>query len=141
MKLRIQKLHPNAQVPTYAHLHDACFDLYSTQVGTVDEPTTFGTGLAFEIPAGYMMLIFSRSGHGFNHAVRLSNCVGVIDPMYVKEVKVRLTRDADSSELLQVKVGDRIAQACVLPIEMTTFELVDNLSPTARGAGFGSSGA
>lgn len=141
MKLRIQKLHPKAQVPTYAHLHDACFDLYSTDAGPVDEPTTFGTGLAFEIPAGYMMLIFSRSGHGFNHAVRLSNCVGVIDSGYRKEVKVRLTPDDGSSELLHVKVGDRIAQACVLPIEMTTFELVDNLSPTDRGAGFGSSGA
>lgn len=140
MKLRIQKLHPEAQVPTYAHLHDACFDLYSTDAGPVDEPTTFGTGLAFEIPVGYMMLIFSRSGHGFNHAVRLSNCVGVIDSGYRKQVKVRLTPDDDSSELLHVKVGDRIAQACVLPVGMTTFELVYNLSPTDRGAGFGSSG-
>lgn len=141
MKLRIQKLHPKAQVPTYAHMGDACFDLYSIDAGTVDEPTTFGTGLAFEIPAGYMMLIFSRSGHGFNHAVRLSNCVGVIDSAFRKQVMVRLTPDDDSNDLLHVKVGDRIAQACVLPVEMTTFELVDNLSPTDRGAGFGSSGA
>lgn len=141
MKLRIQKLYPKAQVPTYAHMGDACFDLYSIEAGTVDEPTTFGTGLAFEIPTGYMMLIFSRSGHGFKNATRLSNCVGVIDPMYVNEVKVRLTPDDDSSDLLHVRPGDRIAQACVLPVEMTTFELVDNLSPTDRGAGFGSSGA
>lgn len=143
MNLRIQKLHDDAIVPTYAHEYDACFDLYTITSGYlyVDRPMTFRTGLAVEIPAGFMMLIFSRSGHGFNHGVRLGNCVGVIDAGYREEVKVRLTRDDPTAPMLKIQPGERIAQACIIPVEMTTFEVVKKLSATKRGAGFGSSGA
>lgn len=151
MKLRICKTHPNAVVPTYAHGPDACFDLYAATVDgktnlganiTHGSPVLFGTGLAFEVPDGYAMLIFSRSGHGFNHNVRLANCVGVIDSGYTGEVMVLLTMDdefCDPEKHAHFKPGDRIAQACLVPVPRVEFEVAEQLTLTERGAGgFGS---
>lgn len=155
MNLRIKKLHPDAIVPTYATDGAACFDLHALTVrdhftlgSGVDHgrPVECGTGLSFEIPAGYVMLIFSRSGHGFKHAVRLANCVGVIDSDYRGEVKVKLTKDFlwsdDDSPAPHCRPGERIAQAMVLPVERVRFDVVEELSETKRGAGgFGSTGS
>lgn len=148
--MKIKKLHPSAKPPIYATPGAACFDLFATDVdgdpdrhGWVErnEPVTCGTGLAFEVPAGYVMLIFSRSGHAFNNDVRLANCVGVIDSDYRGEVKIKLTCDAARSDL-KVRPGDRIAQAMLMPVQRIEFEVVDSLSTTERGAGgFGSTGA
>ncbi len=148
MKLKIKKLHPNAVVPTYAHWGDACFDLTAATFEIENDyhflregfPLICGTGLAFEIPVNFVMLIFSRSGHGFKHGVRLANCVGVIDSSYRGEVKVRLTCDEPNMPL--IKVGDRVAQAMIIPTTCIEFELVDQLSQTERGtSGFGGSGS
>ncbi|WP_101048892.1 dUTP diphosphatase [Macromonas nakdongensis] len=155
MKLRILKLHPNAQVPAYAHADDACFDLAAatvagfSHVGTgIDhgQPVMCCTGLAFEVPQGHVMLIFSRSGHGINQGLRLANCVGVIDPGYTGEVMVKLTQDMLYDAELDarwsfVKPGDRIAQALILPVPRVEFEVAEQLTITERGAnGFGSTG-
>lgn len=141
--MKIKKLSKDAQVPTYATSGAACFDIHSIDEGYVDDighvSEIFRTGLAFEVPKGNVMLVFSRSGHGFNNDVRLANSVGVIDEDYRGEVMVKLT--ADPNGLLAVKSGDRIAQAMVLPVERVYFEVVDELSETKRGiGGFGSSG-
>ena len=62
MEVKIKKLNENAVIPTYAHLSDAGADLtatskYEDENGCV----VYGTGLAFEIPDGYMGLLFPRS--------------------------------------------------------------------------------
>jgi dUTP pyrophosphatase len=86
------------------------------------------------------MLIFSRSGHGFKDALRLSNCVGVIDSDYRGEVMVSLRADGEACP--KIRTGDRIAQAMILPVPAVEFEEVEDLTETARGAGgFGSTGA
>lgn len=103
----------------------------------------FRTGLQFEIPHGFAMLIYSRSGHGFNFETRLANGTGVIDSDYRGEVMVKLTREpsANTSKALLVKTGDRIAQAMIMPVPAVEFELADELTETERGAGgFGSTG-
>lgn len=143
MLVNVKKLQPNAIIPKYATRGSACFDLHSVGEGVVDDirhPSwIFPTGLAFEVPEGYVMLVFSRSGHGFKNNVRLSNCVGVIDSDYRGEIKVSLA--ADSEGRLDVKYGDRIAQAMILPVQQVSFALVDELSDTDRGTGgFGSTG-
>jgi len=74
-----------------------------------DYPVIFSTGIAFEIPAGWVMRIYSRSGHGFNSDTRLANFVGIIDSDYRGEVKVKLTNDS-TNRLLAIGHGDRIAQ-------------------------------
>lgn len=147
MKVKIKKLHPDAVVPTYATGGSACFDLYANlheqgleSISDCDT-TIIGTGLAFEIPTGWQMLIFSRSGHGFKENTRLANCVGVIDSDYRGEVKVKLTRDDDIG-YIDVNHGDRIAQAQLMPVYRVEFKEVDGLSDTERGTGgFGSTGS
>lgn len=148
MKLKVKKLHPAAELPQYATPGAACFDLVATSIegDTVNVvhgyPLVIGTGLAFEVPPGFAMLIFSRSGHGFNHSTRLANCVGVIDSDYRGEVKIRLSRDHDNRrDGTAVHVGERVAQAMVIPVPSVEFVTVSELGETARGkGGFGSTG-
>ena len=147
--IKIKKLHPDAIIPQYATAGAAAFDLHAVHDGppddlvevTVGMPITFPTGLAFAIPPGFVMLIFSRSGHGFGHDTRLANCVGVVDSDYRGEVMVRLAKDIGLPRRMRVRNGDRIAQAMIVPIPTVEFEVVDELSPTVRGTGgFGSTG-
>lgn len=150
MNLKIKKTNPKAIIPSYATDGAACFDLHAADIDGFSgcdahvfnsAPAVCGTGLAFEIPSGHVMLIFSRSGHGFKHSTRLSNCVGVIDSDYRGEVKVKLTRDGENAPILQVSPGDRVAQAMVLPVQRVNFDVVDELGETERGSGaFGSTG-
>ena len=142
--LRVKRLHPDAVIPKYATEGSACFDLHAINEGYLDDighvNEIFGTGLAFEVPPGWAMLIFSRSGHGFNNDVRLANCVGVIDSDYRGEVKVKLT--SDSGAMLKVDAGDRIAQAMLIPVPRVSLIEVDEITKTERGTGgFGSTGA
>ena len=142
--MNIKKLLPTAMVPTYGTAGAACFDLYSAQAELetrVVDTAVIRTGLAFEVPRDHVMLVFSRSGHGFKNDVRLANCVGVLDSDYRGELMVKLTND-NPTECLAVHPGDRIAQALVLPVSKVYVEVVDELSSTDRGAGgFGSTGA
>lgn len=152
MQVKIKKLHPNAKTPTYATDGSGCFDLYAAttegqSLGGIllnpGSPLKCETGLAFEIPPGHVMLIFSRSGHGFKHGARLANCVGVIDSDYRGGVAVKLTCDEEENpvDLLLIAPGDRIAQAIILPFQQVQFLEVEELTDTARGAnGFGSTG-
>lgn len=148
--LRVKRLRPEAQMPKRATDGAAAFDLRVCAPGLKPikmgynlnqaKSCTFPTGLSFEVPAGYVLLIFSRSGHGFKHDLRLANCVGVIDSDFRGELMVRLT--ADSQRELDVNDGDRIAQAMLLKLPDFSMEEVDELSETARGTGgFGSTGA
>ena len=142
MKVNVKRLYDSAILPTYATDGSACFDIYTMLNGDTDynEPHTYSTGLAFEIPEDHVMLVFSRSGHGFKNDVRLSNCVGVIDSDYRGELKVKLTCDKIGWGL-EVNAGERIAQGMIIPIQKVQFEEVSELSETERGeGGFGSSG-
>lgn len=144
MNINVRKLHPSATLPTYATDGSGCFDLYAIDGCKVvpEFPVAFSTGLAFEVPEGHVMLVFSRSGHGFKFGTRLANCVGVIDSDYRGEVIVKLRCDDDVGPFLSVRPGDRIAQALVVPIPRVTFTEVGTLSATARGdGGFGSTGS
>lgn len=138
MNIKIKKLHPDAQIPTYGTDGAAAFDLYALEdvqgIGFV----SVRTGLAFEVPEGHAMIIKPRSGLAFNHRVQAFS--GTIDSDYRGEVKVLLEK-ADSS-FIYVERGDRIAQAIIIPIPRVTFTEVDELSITERGdGGFGHTGA
>lgn len=142
MKIKIKKLHPAAVLPQHATSGAACFDLQAIDGGEV--PAQGGTlacrtGLAFEVPAGHVMLIYSRSGQGFKNSVRLVNSVGVIDSDYRGEVAVKLINDSPLA--FNVEAGDRIAQAMVIPVPSVELIEAADLEETARGAaGFGSTG-
>lgn len=141
MKLKVLKMYDDVKLPVYATDGSGCFDIYSYAFLQAEGNTKlFSTGLKFEIPKGYVMLVYSRSGHGFNDNVRLANCVGVIDSDYRGELRVKLTCD-DIPEWYHPfpDEGERIAQGMVIPYEQAEFEVVDELDSTERGeGGFGS---
>jgi dUTP pyrophosphatase len=145
VKVKVKKLDPAAILPGYATVGAACFDLHALieddAEHLVDSTLTVRTGLAFEIPQGCGMFIFSRSGHGFKNDVRLANCVGVIDSDYRGEVSVKLTSDKFGGQVLKVKNGDRIAQAMIVQLPTVAFIEAEDLTETERGeGGFGSTG-
>lgn len=138
MNIKIKKLHPDAQIPTYGTDGAAAFDLYALEDVQGNGHVSVKTGLAFEIPQGHAMIIKPRSGLAFNHRVHAFS--GTIDSDYRGEVKVLLEK-ADNS-FIYVERGDRIAQAIIIPIPRVTFTEVEELSATERGdGGFGHTGA
>lgn len=142
MKVGVKKLDEEAKIPQYATDGAACFDIAALDSGVVYSGCAkqFRTGLAFEIPEDHVMLIFSRSGHGFKNGVRLSNCVGVIDSDYRGELGVKLHNEGDFKSL-EVNPGDRIAQGMIIKYDRVQFEELTELSTTERGdGGFGSTG-
>lgn len=135
MKLKWKRVHRDAQPPVFSSEGAAAFDI----VGIRKVGDTFDTGLAFDIPDGYVLLIFSRSGHGFKENTRLANAVGVVDSDYTGEVKVKLTRD--DGRPVTAQPGDRIAQGMLLRLPKFELEETQKLKETKRGSdGFGSTG-
>lgn len=147
MKLKFKKMYPDVQLPEFATEGSACFDIRAYcpyNVNIIDNGDTFivDTGLIPEVPKGYVLKIYSRSGHGFNSNTRLVNCVGIIDSDYRGEIKVGLIKDFSHSKPLLVSHGDRIAQGMLVKLVKTEIEEVEELSETERGnGGFGSTGS
>lgn len=147
MNLKVNLCRPGAKMPTYATQGSACFDLYAAgyepHYCRVGKPVIVPTGLKFDIPEGYVLMIYSRSGHGFNNDVRLANCVGIIDSDYTDEVMVKLTQDADGPRgTFWIVPGDRIAQAMLMPVQQVQFVELSE-APAKKGnrtGGFGSTG-
>lgn len=150
MNVKIKKLSENSVIPCYAKSGDAGLDLTATrrfydEYGNI----CYGTGLAFEIPQGYVGLVFPRSSCSKNQLI-LSNSVGVIDSGFRGEVVVKFKPSLalDSHKCVTdrrfygtYKVGERIAQMIIMPYPYIEFEEVDELSETERGTGgYGSTG-
>lgn len=139
--MRFKKLTPTAVTPTRGTPHSAGLDLYAdTSCLLVNHVTkTVGTGIAVEIPEGYVGLLFVRSSLG-KAGVALVNDVGVIDSDYRGEIKLAMIYSATVGGHY-VQQGDRIAQLVVVPAPLFELEEVEELSETARGeGGFGSTG-
>jgi dUTP diphosphatase len=142
MRIRIQRIHPAAVLPEYAHgpQEDAGMDLRSVESITLPPgvPQLVSTGLTVEIPPGYEAQVRPRSGLALKHAITMPNTPGTIDPGYRGEVRVILLNLGE--EPYTVHAGDRIAQMIVARYEAVDWEEGD-LAGSARGAGgFGSSG-
>lgn len=144
MILKFTKLHPDVLAPIYASPGAAAFDIeaYIPHPIHISDglPAIIPTGLAFEVPDGWVLQIHSRSGHGFKHSVRLGNGTGIIDPDYRGELKILLTADAGGH--LTINPGDRIAQGLLVWAPRLQLVQADALTATDRGdGGFGSTGA
>jgi dUTP pyrophosphatase len=140
--IKVQKLHPAAQIPRYAHTGpygDLAADLYSVAACTLEPGQTavVPTGIALEFPSTHGALVEDRSGLAVRGVTTLA---GVIDPGYRGEIKIVLTNLAAAPQTLAV--GDRIAQLRIVQRIEASFELVETLDETPRNAGgFGSTGA
>lgn len=142
LKVKIKKLHPDAVVPAYANPGDAGLDLTAINCNW-DEDTdciVYGTGIAAEIPEGYVGLVFPRSSNRKTNAY-LTNSVGVIDSGYRGEIMFSYkNRDIDDC-IPPYKIGDRIGQLIIIPYPKIEFDEVEELSSSERGTNrHGSSG-
>lgn len=143
VKVNLKKLNKNAIVPTRGSVSSAGYDLYACLESSVEikpgETVKIPTGLAIEVPEGYVGLIFARSGLSINKNIAPANKVGVCDSDYRGEYIVALKNGGDSTYV--VKNGDRVAQLVVVPFLDVEFKEVENLTETKRGEnGFGSTG-
>lgn len=162
IKVKIKKLNEDAVTPTYSKDGDAGMDLVATSKSfDKDGNAVYGTGLAFEIPKGFVGLVFPRSSNAKKQLL-LSNSVGVIDSGYRGEVMLKFKSSASSFSLKTLiklifnpdanittisnhsesySIGDRIGQIIILPYPQIKFEEAEELSETERGkGGYGSTG-
>jgi dUTP pyrophosphatase len=142
MRINIKRLHPAAQLPTYAHgpEEDAGMDLRALEdtVLTPGVSMMVRTGLSIELPTGYEAQVRPRSGLAAKHAITVPNAPGTIDPGYRGEINVILLNLGKND--FQIHAGDRIAQMVISRYEAIEWHETE-LAESARGAGgFGSSG-
>ena len=143
MKIAVKKLRENAIMPTFGSPGAAGADLYACLASPVTvasgETAFIPTGLAMELPVGYVGLVYARSGLACKRGLAPANKVGVIDSDYRGEFIVALHNHGTESQT--VASGERIAQLVVTPILMPEYVETDSLSATQRGeGGFGSTG-
>lgn len=144
MKVKIKKLDSKAVIPKYSKPGDAGMDLVAVDK-YIDEygNLVYKTGLSFEIPVGYVGLIFPRSSNAKTDLL-LTNSVGVIDSGYRGEVMFKFSiyeRILKKNEFKPYQIGDRIGQLIIIPYPQIEFEEVDELSETERATGgYGSTG-
>ena len=139
IKIKIKKLNPEAIIPSYAHPGDAGLDLYSVEdlVLNPGERATIATGLAIELPEGYVSLIWDKSGLASKNGIKTMG--GVIEHTYRGEYKIIMFNS--SKEKFEIKKCQKIAQLLVQPIITVEIEEVSELNDTSRGTGgFGSTG-
>lgn len=149
LNINIKKLLPEAVIPTYAKQGDAGMDITAiSKEFDKNGNVSYGTGLAFEIPLGYVGLLFPRSSNS-KKDLTLVNSVGVLDSGYRGEVFFKFKpTDYFAEERADVygnppiyEIGERIGQIIILPYPQVTFNEVSELSETERGTGgFGHTG-
>lgn len=144
--VKVFKLHPDALIPTRNKITDAGLDLYALEDVFIPQGSTgkVKTGIAIEVPEGYVGRISDRSGMA---AKGLIVGAGVIDAGYNGDHTVVLHNFSGSNTDKHIYVGykvskgDRIAQLVIYPIETPTVNLVHELWNSERGdSGWGSSG-
>ena len=136
LKVRFKKLYEDAVAPSYAKNGDAGLDLTATHMTWEENFIEYGTGIAVEIPEGYVGLVFPRSSVSKKEDFYLKNSVGVIDSGYRGEIKLRFNK-SDS----HYQAGEKIGQLIILPYPTIYLEEVEELSSSERGeGGFGSTG-
>ena len=144
MELKFFKTHPEAIVPVYATQGSAGLDLHAMVPYTVFlQPGvrfTCQTGIAIELPEGFMAEIRPRSGLAIKKGLGVINSPGTIDPDYRGEICVLLINHGDTP--IEIENGMRIAQMVIAPfVRVELVRSLEDLSATERGeGGFGSTG-
>lgn len=139
----VKLLDSRARLPIYGSPDAAGADLYALTDGPVavapGQTVLIRTGLALAIPAGYVGLVYARSGLATKQGLAPANKVGVIDADYRGELMVSLHNHGGEERV--VECGDRIAQLVIAPYLTADFVQAEELDDTLRGAGgFGSTG-
>ncbi len=139
MRIKVKKLHPDAKIPSYSHPGDAGFDVHACEEVVINpgERKMVGLGLVFEIPEGFVGLVWDKSGLAKNHGI--TSLAGVVDSGFRGESQVLLYNI--SNKPFVVEKGSKVAQILIKRIELAEFEEIDELTETSRGeGGWGSTG-
>ncbi len=142
--VRFQKLDSRAVTPHYGSAAAAGADLYAVAEAPLTlqpgQTVLVHTGLAVEIPAGFVGLVCARSGLATKRGLAPANKVGVIDADYRGEIMVALHNHSGQPQT--VDHGERVAQLVLVPYLTADYVEADSLTDTDRGAGgFGSTGS
>lgn len=139
MELKIKKLDSAAKLPSFAHDDDAGLDLFSLKDWVVKpdgQIYKIDTGVAFEIPAGFVGLIWDKSGISLRG---IKTVGGVIDSGYRGDITVGVVNFGKEDYV--INAGDKIAQILIQPVEHPEVVEVQELSDSRRGANrYGSTG-
>ena len=139
IEIKFKKLCAEAVMPTKAHQSDAGADLTATSKKWDDEKQCwiYGTGIATEIPEGYVGLVFPRSSIR-KYGLALANSIGVIDSGYRGEIMCSFK---PTGTCPTYNVGDKVAQMIIMPYPIVNYVEVTELSDSERGeGGHGSTG-
>jgi dUTP pyrophosphatase len=124
-------------LPQYETAHAAGMDLRAAIESEIRikplQRVLVPTGLHIELPVGYEAQIRPRSGLAYKHGISIVNSPGTIDADYRGEIKVLLVNLSDTEFV--VNNGERVAQMVVAKHETVSWEQVESLTDTARGAG------
>jgi dUTP pyrophosphatase len=139
--LKIQRIHPNAKLPEYAHPGDAGLDLFSIEDAVIQpgESKLIGTGIIIELPDNTEAQVRPRSGLALKHQITVLNSPGTIDHGYRGQVGVILINQGKKP--FTVESGMKIAQMIIAPVMSVNVVDASGLTETKRGeGGFGSTG-
>ena len=143
MDVKIKKLNEKAILPAYETEDAAAMDvracLDESKILQPLERAMIPTGLAFEIPVGYEMQVRARSGLSIKHGITMVNGIGTIDADYRGELNILVINLGQ--EPFEIEPDMRIAQLLISKFDRISWNTVEELSETKRGAGgFGSTG-
>lgn len=144
IKVKIKKVYEDSVIPTYETKKAACCDLYAhiPEGSVAILPHTnvkIDTGIALDLPEGFMAMAFARSGLATKQGLRPANGTPIIDEDYKGIIYIPLYNDSD--EVRVVEHNQRIAQLYITNYHQADFEEVKELSKSERGEnGFGSTG-
>lgn len=133
MQLKVKKLYEDSKLPVKGHPGDAGLDLFTREsvVLAPGEQKRILTGVAVEIPEGYVGLIWDKSSISFNQG--LTNLGGVIDCGYRGELMVSLLNTSNKEQVIEK--GHKVAQMVVQKFLDCEIVEADFLSETIRGEG------
>ena len=136
--VKIRKVHPDAVIPFRAHATDAGMDVTAISMEMTEDYVEYDTGLQFQLPEGYAMLIFPRSSNSKKDLL-LCNSVGILDAGYTGNLKLRfkLTTEVYTEKIYNP--GDKVGQIMLIPYPEINFIETEVFNETERGdGGFGS---
>jgi dUTP pyrophosphatase len=143
MKVYVQRLRDDIELPEYKNIGDAGMDVRAAESITImpRETVIVSTGLKVAIPQGYEIQVRPRSGISYKTPLRVANAPGTIDSGYRDGVGVIIT-NTSLKEAYLINKGDRIAQLVLKQVETIEWEEVDDINTIDgdRGGGFGSTG-
>jgi dUTP diphosphatase len=144
LKILDKRIGKEFPLPRYATDGSAGMDLYAC----LDEHLHIAPGETHLIPSGIALhiddqhlaaMILPRSGLGHKHGIVLGNLVGLIDSDYQGQIFISVWNRGQHP--FTIEPGDRIAQMIIVPIALANFKVVEEFTPTNRGAGgFGHTG-